>query len=635
MGEGNLLNRIKITDTSLRDGHQSLWATRMSLEDMHPILEKLDNVGYHSLEVWGGATFDVAVRFLNEDPWERLRTIRSIITKTRLQMLLRGQSLVGYAHYPDDIVERFVERAAYNGIDIFRIFDALNDIRNLEVPIQSVKKVGKHVQACVVYTISPVHTMEYFVETGLRLEDMGADSLCIKDMAGLLGPYQAYDLIKALKARIDIPIQLHTHYIGGLAVGACLKGAEAGVDIVDTASVPLAFGSSQPPVETIVRALQGTPWDTGLDIHVLFEVASFFEDIRKKKGFERGVTRINDMKVFEHQVPGGMITNFVTQLEEQKAVHKLNQVLEEIPRVRADLGYPPLVTPTSQIVGNQAVFNVLAGERYKMCPKEVKDYVRGFYGKPTVPIRDEIKKKIIGDEEIITIRPADLLNPGWEKAREESANLAKSDEDILTYALFPQVARKFFEYRNNRAEGADLISLSEQDKKPKPSAPPAKPAQKVIKSDKGNEDMDVDRIRELILLLDETSLAELEYEGPEFRLNLRKGLKNGSDAGSDQSGSAERPRSRKKQAKEETPDENLIQVIAPMVGTFYRSPSPDSPPFVEVGSYIEAGQTLCIVEAMKLMNEIKSEVKGRVAEILVENAQPVEYGQVMFLIAKE
>lgn len=632
------MNRLKITDTSLRDGHQSLWATRMSLEDMQPILKKIDDVGYHSLEVWGGATFDVAIRFLNEDPWERLRVIRANITKTRLQMLLRGQSLVGYSHYPDDIVERFVERAAYNGIDIFRIFDALNDIRNLEVPIKSVKKVGKHVQACVVYTISPVHTMEYFVETALRLEDMGADSLCIKDMAGLLGPYQAYDLIKALKARIKIPIQLHTHYIGGLAVGACLKAAEAGVDIVDTASVPLAFGSSQPPVETIVRALQGTPWDTGLNIHDLFEVAAYFEDIRKKKGFERGVTRINDMKVFEHQVPGGMITNFVTQLEEQKAAHKLNEVLEEIPRVREDLGYPPLVTPTSQIVGNQAVFNVLAGERYKMCPKEVKDYVRGFYGKPTVPIKDEIRKKIIGDEEIITVRPADLLNPGWEKAREESEGLAQSEEDILTYALFPQVARKFFEYRNNKAKGVEPAAPPQPEKKPEPAAPATKPASKGIRLSKGNEDMNVEQIRELILLMDETSLAELEYEGPEFRLNLRKEMRSGTETAestSRRSRSSAKSAGKEKNTAEAIPEEDLVQVVAPMVGTFYRSPSPDSPPFVEVGSYVEAGQTLCIVEAMKLMNEIKSEVRGRIVDILVENAQPVEYGQVMFLIAKE
>ncbi|NLB17258.1 MAG: pyruvate/oxaloacetate carboxyltransferase, partial [Syntrophomonadaceae bacterium] len=460
------MNRLKITDTSLRDGHQSLWATRMGLEDMLPILEKLDDVGYHSLEVWGGATFDVALRFLNEDPWERLGFIRRNITKTRLQMLLRGQSLVGYSHYPDDIVEKFVERAAAHGIDIFRIFDALNDVRNLEVPIRAVQQVKKHVQACVVYTISPVHTMEYFVETALRLEDLGVDSLCIKDMAGLLGPYQAYDLIKALKLRIDIPIQLHTHYIGGLAVGACLKGAEAGVDIVDTASVPLAFGSSQPPVETIVRALNGTPWDTRLNIHELFEVATYFEEIRKKKGFERGVTRINDMKVFEHQVPGGMITNFVAQLEEQKAVDKLGLVLEEIPRVREDLGYPPLVTPTSQIVGNQAVFNVLTGERYKLCPNEVKDYVRGFYGKPTVPIRDEVRHKIIGDEEVITIRPADLLNPGWEKAREEIRDLAENDKDVLTYALFPAIVRKIFEYRKNWPEGTDTFPVDSEKEQP-------------------------------------------------------------------------------------------------------------------------------------------------------------------------
>jgi len=626
------LNRLKITDTSLRDGHQSLWATRMGLEDMLPILDKLDNVGYHSLEVWGGATFDVALRFLNEDPWERLDFIRRNITKTRLQMLLRGQSLVGYSHYPDDIVEKFVEKAAVHGIDIFRIFDALNDTRNLEASIRAVQRVKKHVQACVVYTISPVHTMEYFVETALRLEDLGADSLCIKDMAGLLGPYQAYDLIKALKVRIDIPIQLHTHYIGGLAVGACLKGAEAGVDVVDTASVPLAFGSSQPPVETIVRALHGTPWDTGLDIHDLFEVATYFEEIRKKKGFERGVTRINDMKVFEHQVPGGMITNFVAQLEEQKAVDKLGLVLEEIPRVREDLGYPPLVTPTSQIVGNQAVFNVLTGERYKLCPNEVKDYVRGFYGKPAVPIRDEIRHKIIGEEEIITIRPADLLNPGWEKSREEIKDLAENDEDVLTYALFPAIARKFFEYRKNRAEGTDMFPV--EPVKEEPAELKSKPVPKYTKpiDTKGQEDMNVEKIRELVYLLDETSLAELEIEGPEFRINLRK---SNSESGAAVSPHKHRIREKKKVTEEIYPPEDLIEVSAPMVGTFYRSPSPDAPPFVEEGSYVEAGQTLCIVEAMKLMNEIKSEFRGKVVEILVDNGQSVEYGQIMFLIVKE
>ncbi|MBP1761626.1 MAG: oxaloacetate decarboxylase, alpha subunit, partial [Firmicutes bacterium] len=444
------MKKIGITDTSLRDGHQSLWATRMTTDDMLPILEKLDDVGYHSLEVWGGATFDVCMRYLNEDPWERLRIIRKNIKKTKLQMLLRGQSIVGYTHYPDDIVYRFIDKAAENGIDIFRAFDALNDIRNLETSLKAIKKTGKHAQACVVYSVSPVHTMDHFVETALRLKDMGADSICIKDMAGLLQPYVSYELVKALKESVELPIQLHTHYIGGLAVVSCVKAAEAGVDVIDTASVPMAFGSSQPPVETIVRALQGGLYDTGLDLHALFDIADHFEELRKHKGFERGVTRISDMKVFEHQVPGGMISNLVSQLEEQKASDRLPEVLKEIPRVRKDLGYPPLVTPTSQIVGVQAVLNILAGERYKLCPGEVKDYVRGFYGKPPAPIDAEVQKKIIGDEEVINARPADLLEPGWEKGKKEMAEISDNEEDILAYVLFPQVALKFFAYRKEQ-----------------------------------------------------------------------------------------------------------------------------------------------------------------------------------------
>src|SRR5665647_703560 len=441
------MEKIGITDTSLRDGHQSLWATRMTTDDMIPILEKIDNIGYHSLEVWGGATFDVCIRYLNEDPWERLRIIRKNIKKTSLQMLLRGQSLVGYTHYPDDVVYRFIDKAAENGIDIFRTFDALNDIRNLETSMKAIKKTGKHAQACVVYTVSPVHTMEHFVETALHLKDMGADSICIKDMAGLLSPYVSYELVKALKKAVGLPIQLHTHYIGGLAVVSCIKAAEAGVDVIDTASVPMAFGSSQPPVETIVRALQGAQWDTGLNLHALFDIADHFEQIRKHKGFERGVTRISDMKVFEHQVPGGMISNLVAQLEEQKASDRLPEVLQEIPLVRKDLGYPPLVTPTSQIISVQAVLNVLMGERYKVCPDEVKNYVRGLYGKPPASIDPSVQQKIIGDEQVITVRPADLLEPGWEKGKKEMANISEQEEDILTYILFPQVAVKFFAYR--------------------------------------------------------------------------------------------------------------------------------------------------------------------------------------------
>jgi len=636
------MSKIKITDTSLRDGHQSLWATRMATDDMLPVLENLDNIGYYSLEVWGGATFDVCIRYLNEDPWERLRIIRQEIKRTKLQMLLRGQSLVGYSHYPDDAVERFVEKAAENGIDIFRVFDALNDIRNLETSMRAVKRTGKHAQACVVYTISPVHSMHHFVDTALRLKDMGADSICIKDMAGLLAPYASYELVKALKSSVDLPIQLHTHYIGGLAIATLLKAIEAGVDLIDTASVPMAFGSSQPPVETIVRALQGTEWDTGMELHELFDIASHFEQLRKHKGFERGVTRIADMRVFEHQVPGGMISNLFSQLEEQKASDRIDEVLQEIPKVREDLGYPPLVTPTSQVVGIQAVLNVLTGERYKMCPGEVKDYVRGLYGNPPEQIKDEIKQKIIGDEEVISVRPADLLEPVWDKAREEVGEWAESDEDILTYILFPQVALKFFEYRKSRGTedipqistkdeiGEELVDNKSQVVETLVSRAKKRPASR------GDDDMNIDEIRELILLLDKTSIAELEVQRQDCRLSLRKSM-GGKDATVELPLEVEKTTlsSAEDETEKDAVSENFTEVLAPMVATFYRSPSPDSDPYVEVGDHIEAGQTLCIVEAMKLMNEIKSEVSGTIVDILVENAEPVEYGQVLFLIEKD
>jgi len=630
------MSRIKITDTSLRDGHQSLWATRMATEDMLPILVNLDEVGYHSMEVWGGATFDVCIRYLNEDPWERLRSIRKQVKKTQLQMLLRGQSLVGYSHYPDDIVYKFVEKSAENGIDIIRVFDALNDIRNLEVPLKAIKATEKHAQACVVYTISPVHTMDHFVEIALRLREMGADSICIKDMAGLLSPYKAYDLVTALKESLDVPIQLHTHYIGGMAIAALLKAAEAGVDIIDTASVPMAFGSSQPPVETIVRALQDSDRDSGLELHKLFDIATHFEEIRKHKGFERGVTRINDMKVFEHQVPGGMISNLLSQLEEQRASHRVDEVMEEIPYVRADMGYPPLVTPTSQIIVIQAVLNVLMGERYKLCPGEVKDYVRGLYGKPPVDISDEICQKIIGDEEIITVRPADLLEPGWEKAKQEVAQWVESDEDILTYVLFPQVALKYFEWRKSKGlEDASLINTGEyltvdmyQPEKVAVNRPVvSKP--NLLRRD---EEMNFEEIKELILLLDKSSLAELELHSDDFRLNLRKSVSNTrvtADTGDDDLQSSSSDPAAVIEA------ENMAEVTAPMVGTFFAAASPDALPFVKAGDRVTTGQTLCIVEAMKLMNEIKAEVSGMVTDVLVSNGEPVEYGQVIFVIEKD
>ncbi|MDD4170638.1 MAG: acetyl-CoA carboxylase biotin carboxyl carrier protein [Syntrophomonas sp.] len=635
------MSKIKITDTSLRDGHQSLWATRMTTDDMRPVLDMMDNVGYHSLEVWGGATFDVCIRYLNEDPWERLRFIRKHVRKTKLQMLLRGQSLVGYAHYPDDVAEKFVEKAAENGIDIFRVFDALNDIRNLETCMRAVKKIGQHVQACLVYTTSPVHTINHFVDTALDLKDMGADSICIKDMAGLLSPYVSYELVKLLKEKVRLPVQLHTHYIGGLAVVSCIKAVEAGVDIIDTASVPMAFGSSQPPVETIVRALQGSPWETGLSLHDLFEIATYFEQLRTHKGFERGVTKISDMKVFEHQVPGGMISNFVAQLEEQKASDRLDEVLEEIPRVRKDLGFPPLVTPTSQILGTQAVLNVLMGERYKLCPGEVKDYVRGQYGKPPAPIERDIIEKIIGNDEIITVRPADLLKPLWEKGKKETANISDNEEDILTYILFPQVALKFFEYRRLQASddipqilsgdeaGQEIKDLRGEKGSVLPIEMPRKTP--IVR---GDEEMDLEQIRELILLLDRTSIAELEIKRDDFKLSLRKGVTNDNKLESHHNTPAESSQPAAEEAAAELRDENIVSVTAPMVGTFYASPSPDAEPFVKIGDEVTKGQTLCIVEAMKLMNEIKSEFDGTIVNIAVENAQTIEYDQAMFLIKR-
>ncbi len=629
-------HKVEITDTTLRDAHQSLWATRMRTDDMLPIAEKIDEVGYHSLEVWGGATFDVCLRYLNEDPWERLRQLKKIIKKTPLQMLLRGQSLVGYQHYPDDIVEAFIKKAVENGIDIIRIFDALNDIRNLEVPMKVAKQEGAHVQAAVVYTISPVHTMEHYLNTALQLQDMGADSICIKDMAGLLSPYAAYDLVKLLKKKLQIPVQLHSHYIGGMALGAYLKAADAGVDVIDTASVPLAFGASQPPVETVVRALQESPHDTRLNIHTLFEVSKYFEELRKKYGFERGVTRITDMRVFEHQVPGGMISNLVSQLEEQKALHRIHDVLAEIPKVREDLGYPPLVTPTSQIVGTQAVLNVLTGQRYKLVPGEVRAYVQGLYGKPPAPIKEEIIQKILGDGDVklIKCRPADLLEPKLDTLRREIQDLAASEEDVLSYALFPQVARKFFEWRLNKG-------LDTEDAAPQPDviekakeAEVGLPAADVTKEGKK---MNLSEIKELIKMLDETDICELHLESAGVKVSIKK-----TGAGSANLPAGEFPfkentgevRTEKQAEKTVETKENLIPIVAPMVGTFYRAPAPEAAPFVEVGQMVTEGQTVCIIEAMKLMNEIETEVSGRIVDILVENGQPVEYGQTLFLVEK-
>lgn len=442
--------QVKIMETVLRDSHQSLIATRMSTEDMLPILDYLNDVGYYSMEVWGGATFDACLRFLNEDPWDRLRTIRSHIKNSKLQMLFRGQNILGYRHYADDVVEYFVQKSIANGIDIVRIFDALNDPRNLKTAINATKKEGGHVQAAMSYTTGPVYTTEYYAKYAKTLEEMGADSICIKDMAGLLKPYDAFDLVKAIKETVKVPVQLHTHYTSGLASMTLLKAIEAGVDIVDTSMSPLAMGTSQPPTESLVATLAGTEYDTGLSLEKLDKPSKMFDALREKylkEGLLDPKLLKVDVNALIYQVPGGMLSNLVSQLKQANKSDKLDEVLAEVPKVRADVGYPPLVTPSSQIVGTQAVMNVIGGERYKMVTKEFKGLVRGEYGKTPLPISDEIKKKIIGDEKQITCRPADQLKPELEKLRAEIAEYIEQDEDVLSYALFGQVAVKFFEYR--------------------------------------------------------------------------------------------------------------------------------------------------------------------------------------------
>ena len=450
--------KIGITETVLRDAHQSLIATRMTTDEFSDILEKMDKIGYHSLECWGGATFDSCLRFLNEDPWDRLRLIRKKCPNTKLQMLFRGQNMLGYRHYADDLVDYFVKKSIDNGIDILRIFDALNDVRNLETAITSAKKYGGHVQAAISYTTGPVFDIDYYCNYAKQLENAGADSICIKDMAGLLTPYGTYDLVKALKTTVKIPIQLHSHYTSGLASMVQLKGIEVGIDVIDTAISPLAMGTSHPATESMVAALQGTEYDTGLDLKALTEIRDFFVPLREKyiaDGLLNTKMLGVDANTLLYQVPGGMLSNLLNQLKQAGKADKLEEVLAEVPRVREDSGYPPLVTPTSQIVGTQAVFNIIMGERYKMVTKEFKDMVAGKYGKTPCEIDSEFRKKIVGDEPVIDCRPADLLKPELDKFKEDIAEYYEQEEDVLSYAQFDQVAVKFFQNRRDAKYGLD------------------------------------------------------------------------------------------------------------------------------------------------------------------------------------
>ncbi|MBP2028188.1 oxaloacetate decarboxylase alpha subunit [Acetoanaerobium pronyense] len=442
------MKKIKFTDTILRDAHQSLIATRLSTKEMIPILEKIDQAGYYSIEMWGGATFDSCLRYLNEDPWERLRIIRKAVKNTNLQMLLRGQNLLGYKHYSDDIVDMFVKKSIENGIDIIRIFDALNDVRNLETAVKSTKKEKGHVQCAISYTTSPVHNVDYYVKVAKQMRDIGADSICIKDMAGILLPQDAFDLVKALKENVDLELEVHSHYTSGVASMMYLKAIEAGADIIDTAVSPFAMGTSQPPTESMVATLLNSGYDVDVDLKVVSEIADYFKVLKEKyvsNGMLNHKVASVDPNALIYQVPGGMLSNLLSQLKGQNMEEKYEDVLREVPKVREELGFPPLVTPLSQMVGTQAVMNVVTGERYKLVPKEIKDYVKGLYGKSPAEINEEVKTKIIGQDEVITCRPADLIEPQFDKIKNEIKEFATTDEDILSYALFPDVSKKFLE----------------------------------------------------------------------------------------------------------------------------------------------------------------------------------------------
>lgn len=636
-------NKLRITDTTLRDGHQSLWATRMRTDDIINIIDTIDNVGYYSLEVWGGATFDVCLRFLRENPWERLRLIKSKAKKTPLQMLLRGQNIVGYKNYPDDLVDRFVETAHENGIHIFRIFDALNDSRNLHAAIKAVKKYDAHAQGTLSYTISPVHTIERYVKDAKEQVDMGIDSLCIKDMAGLLSPTMSYNLVKALKAELDIPIQIHCHATSGMADSAYLDGVRAGAGAVDCAISSMAGFSSQPPVETINAIFKETEFDVDLDMEALRKVNKYFADLSPKRSSGRGHEPIIDSEILIHQIPGGMISNFRSQLEQQEAIEKLPEALVEVTRVRKDLGYPPLVTPTSQIVGTQAVMNVITGERYKVVPQEVKNYVKGMYGRSPAPIDPKFIKQILGKEKPIDHRPADDLEPMLQKATKNIANpeLIENEEDILSYCLFPDVSMEYFKWRalpeDKRPKTPADIEM-EDTVKAQNRTDKIKEDQ-VVSSDSLDPMLHSDDYNGVSAILDKASrmqLSELVIRKGDFNLSLRSG--NGSASGHvisdpvvENNSSVENVEVEEKQ-EEQNVDNYTNTINAVMAGTFYRSASTDKPPFVEEGVEVKEGDTICILEAMKLFNEIEVPFNCKIVKILVENGTMVTKNQAIMAV---
>lgn len=609
-------------DTTIRDGQQSLWATRMTIGDMLPILPKMDKVGYWAIEAWGGATFDSCLRFLDENPWERLRLIKKSCPNTPLAMLVRGQNLVGYHHYSKDVVHRFITAAKHNGIEVFRVFDALNDIRNIVDCAEAIKSCDGHFEGAISYTVSPVHTLDSYVDYAIKLKELGADTICIKDMAGLLTPYRTDRLVRALKSEIDLPIHLHCHYVGGMAPANFMKGAEAGAAIIDSASAPLAFGNSHPAVEMLAAAFRESGYDTGFDLELLFEIANYWEDVRKKNHYKRGVSSLIHMQVYKHQIPGGMMSNLMSQLEVQKASDRIDDVIEEIPRVRAEVGFPPLVTPMSQIVGTQAVFNVLTGKRWEVVSQEMKDYLLGYYGKAPGPIDKHILEKVIGQQERLAdeVWPSSLVTTSFDDYKKEIGDLAQSDEDVLMYALFPQSAKA---YLSKHPAPRDVDFLMAQDS-----------------SQVKEEDyVDMNQIRDLIRAVEESGIGEITIKEAGSEITVRKpelvqAMAQVSNVSLENVSQNTQAAPSQELPAEEVSDKpaNWIAVTSPMVGTFYEAPAPGEAAFASVGDKIMAGDTLCIVEAMKLMNEISAEQMCEIKEVCVKDGDPVEFGTILFYV---
>ncbi len=587
---------LAITETVLRDAHQSILATRMRTDQMLPIIGKLDQIGYWSLEMWGGATFDSCLRFLKEDPWERLKSLRKAAPNTRFQMLLRGQNLVGYRHYADDVVERFIELAADNGIDVFRIFDALNDTRNLETAIRTVKKKGKHAEGTISFTTSPRHSIESFTEMGKQLEEMGCDTICIKDMAGLISPTQVFDLTTSLKESLSIPVHLHSHCTSGVAVGTYMKAVDAGIDIVDTSISSISMGTGQPATESIVAALRETPADTGLDLGKLAEIAEYFATVYKDLSAWESGLKGADARMLIYQVPGGMLSNMESQLKEQGAIDRYQEVLEEVPRVREDLGFIPLVTPTSQIVGTQAVMNVLAGERYKMLTQETKDIVRGMYGQTPGEVSPELIKQVLGDEPQITCRPADTLEPELEQVRIDVGDLAKNEEDLLSYAIFPQVAKPFFEVRDDPAKLADAIA-AQQPATEASSAPAA--------------------------TSDDPGSYTVTVNGNAYHVTVSEG--HTGEVQVEQVAAVAATPAPAAPAPTATASGDGSPVEAPMGGNIYKITC-------NVGDAIQMGDVVMVLEAMKMEVEVTSNHSGTVQAILVAVGDAVSPGQALLTV---